>query len=237
MQIIVPSGGELGEADLFLFLILVAFVCDTCGRRFGVASNLNRHVRRCILKPVNATLATTQAPPSSIPRGSGTTSSDMSSSNQHDVPAAKAATAKRGRASSSSESASSASSSSSSQSHGNRSGADGAGSSRPSGQKRRRRAPSPSVWIPWSLRAFNLACEEFHRSTPVPLPPVRRNLPREERDSWDDNVSARPYHPHEWRGVLPGPGLGHGFGLGAKDIQNVNFGGSGGIMLGRVLVF
>ncbi|KAG6333435.1 hypothetical protein ID866_5656 [Astraeus odoratus] len=30
-----------------------AFVCDTCGRRFGVASNLNRHVKRCVLKPVN----------------------------------------------------------------------------------------------------------------------------------------------------------------------------------------
>lgn len=201
-----------------------------------MASNLNRHVRRCILKPVNATLAATQVP-SSISGSSGTPSSDMSSSNRHDAPTVKAVTAKRGRTSSSSESASSTSSSSPNQSHSNKCGVDGTGPIKPSGQKRRRRAPSPSLWIPWSLRAFNLACEEFHRSTPVPLPPVRRNLPREERDSWDDNVSTRPYHPHEWRGVLPGPGLGHGFGLGAKDIQNINFGGSGGIMLGRVLVF
>ncbi|KAL5534852.1 hypothetical protein ACEPAG_1317 [Sanghuangporus baumii] len=31
-----------------------AFVCNICGRRFGVASNLNRHTRRCINKPVNS---------------------------------------------------------------------------------------------------------------------------------------------------------------------------------------
>ncbi|KAI0063254.1 hypothetical protein BV25DRAFT_1991029 [Artomyces pyxidatus] len=31
-----------------------AFACDTCGRRFGVASNLNRHVKRCVLRPVHA---------------------------------------------------------------------------------------------------------------------------------------------------------------------------------------
>lgn len=213
--------------------VLAAFVCETCGRRFGVASNLNRHVRRCILKPVNAAASTTQVSPSTS--GSSVTSSDMSP-DHHDVPNAKAGAQKRGRALSSSGSTSSSSSSSSHHSPIHKSGVEGTGSRTP-GQKRRRRAPSPSLWIPWSLRAYNIACEEFHLSTPVPLPPVRRNLPREERDSWDENVSTRPYHPHEWKGVLPGPGLGHGFGLGGKDVQNINFGGSGGIMLGRVLVF
>lgn len=103
--------------------------------------------------------------------------------------------------------------------------------------KRRRRAPSPSRWIPPSLLSFNLASPEFKRATPVPLPPVRRSLPKEERDSWDENVSSSPYHPRGWKNVLPGPGLGLGLGLGGKDVRNLNLGGNGGFMLGRVLVF
>ncbi|KAJ3572083.1 hypothetical protein NP233_g3326 [Leucocoprinus birnbaumii] len=211
-----------------------AFVCDTCGRRFGVASNLNRHVRRCILKPVNAAAAATSSSSSSTsPSTSGSgTLSDMSPDNDNSTP--KASGPKRGRALSTTGSTSSSSSiSSSNPSPTHKGTAEG----KPPGQKRRRRAPSPSLWIPWSLRAFNLACEEFYRSAPVPLQPVKRNLPREERDSYDENVTARPYHPIEWKGVLPGPGLGPGLGLGGKDVRNLNFGGSGGIMLGRVLVF
>ncbi|PCH33193.1 hypothetical protein WOLCODRAFT_159897, partial [Wolfiporia cocos MD-104 SS10] len=30
-----------------------AYACDTCGRRFGVLSNLNRHTKRCAQRPVN----------------------------------------------------------------------------------------------------------------------------------------------------------------------------------------
>lgn len=208
-----------------------AFVCETCGRRFGVASNLNRHVRRCILKPVNAT--TSSAVSSSIPPSAKGVLPDMPT--DQSAPNGKAGGPKRGRTLPSTGSTSSPSSLSSSQSPNHNGDVEGAGQKTP-GQKRRRRAPSPSVWIPWSLRAFNLACEETHLSTPVPLPPVRRNLPKEERDSWDENVSTRPYHPLEWKGVLPGPGLGHGLGLGGKDVRNTNFGGSGGIVLGRVLV-
>lgn len=216
-----------------------AFVCETCGRRFGVASNLNRHVRRCILKPVNAapTAATASSSSSTSPSVSGSgTPSNMSP--DRDTPAAaKAGASKRGRALSATGSTSSSLSSSSNLSPTQKGGTDGTTSQKPPGQKRRRRAPSPSFWIPWSLRAFNLACEEFYRSTPVPLPAVKRILPREERDSWDENVASRPYHPIEWKGVLPGPGFGPGLGLGGKDVRNINFGGSGGIMLGRVLVF
>ena len=108
---------------------------------------------------------------------------------------------------------------------------------KPPGQKRRRRAPSPSQWIPATLQNFNLHSEDSYRATTVPLPPVRRNLPREERNSWDENVDHTPYHPGGWNGTLPGPGLGQGIGLGGKDVRNVNFGGRGGYMLGRVLVF
>lgn len=71
----------------------------------------------------------------------------------------------------------------------------------------------------------------------MPLAPVKRNMPREERDSWDENVSSTPYHPSGWKGILPGPGLGLGLGLGGKDVRNINLGGNGGFMLGRVLVF
>ena len=110
--------------------------------------------------------------------------------------------------------------------------------SKPPGQKRRRRAPSPSQWIPGTLQNFNLHSEDSYRATTVPLPPVRRNLPREERNSWDENVNHAPYHPCGWSGTLPGPGLGQGVGLGGKDVRNMNFGGGrGGFMLGRVLVF
>jgi hypothetical protein len=233
MDVIVCHRGNSNSAFCPL-----AFVCETCGRRFGVASNLNRHVRRCILKPVNAAVAAVASSSASPSTSGSRTLSAMSPNSDTSATTAKVGTAKRGRALSSTGSTSSSSGSSSS---GNPSplqkgGPDGTGT-RPLGQKRRRRAPSPSSWIPWSLRAFNLACEEFYRSTPVPLPPVRRALPKEERDSWDENVPKRPYHPIEWKGVLPGPGLGHGLGLGGKDVRNINFGGSGGIMLGRVLVF
>ncbi|KAF8628531.1 hypothetical protein AX15_003842 [Amanita polypyramis BW_CC] len=88
--------------------------------------------------------------------------------------------------------------------------------------KRRRRAPSPTQWVPHSLCHFNLFSEDLYKSTTVPLPPVRRCLPREERDSWDENVNATPYHPRGWKNVLPGPGLGICSGLGSRDVRNLN---------------
>lgn len=225
-----------------------------------MASNLNRHARRCILKPANAAVvapsSTSVSPSTSSSRGTtsvaaGEMSVDLSlpKSSSRVGPAPKrgrtlSSTGSESASSSSSASppsssspSSSSSSSSSDQSiSAEKTRVDGTPGQKAPGQKRRRRAPSPSVWIPCSLRAFNLACEELYTSTPVPLPPVRRNLPMEERDSWDENVPSRPYHPQEWKGVLPGPGVGNAFGLGGKDIRNMNLGGSGGIMLGRVLV-
>ncbi|KAG5644138.1 hypothetical protein DXG03_009085 [Asterophora parasitica] len=193
-----------------------AFVCDTCGRRFGVASNLNRHVKRCILKPVNAAAAGKQSSPgtagnssdSQSARDPSPSSSNTLSSNSSDQPSSPAhqstpSPARQSRASA------------------------------PAAPKRRRRAPSPSRWIPPSLLSFNLTPPESRQSTPVPLPPVRRNLPKEERNSWDENVASSPYHPRGWKNVLPGPGLGLGLGLSGKDVRNLNLGGNGGFMLGR----
>lgn len=215
-----------------------AFVCETCGRRFGVASNLNRHVRRCILKPVNT-------PPSA----SGHESASGSPPAHGDSPAiAVPSHAQAGPSdqiyhrrirvpspSSSNTPPSNGSDHTRSPHRGSARHLDVNEKPKPVA-KRRRRAPSPSQWIPGSLLSFNLKSEDFFKSTSVPMPPVRRNLPREERDSWDENVSITPYHPNGWKGVLPGPGLGQGFGLGGKDVRNIDFGGVGGFMLGRVLV-
>ncbi|KAJ7596529.1 hypothetical protein C8J56DRAFT_917670 [Mycena floridula] len=107
----------------------------------------------------------------------------------------------------------------------------------PSAPKRRRRAPSPSVWIPDSLQGFNLMPAEFHRPVPLPLPPVVPSA-YEERNSWDETVGLTPYHPKEWshRPRLPGP-LGPILGLMSKDIGNFDrLGGEGGYMIGRVAV-
>ena len=58
------------------------------------------------------------------------------------------------------------------------------------------------------MKAFDLT--PLAKCTPVPLPPVRpfqESNHLEERDSFDENASANPYHPRGWKGRLPGPGL------------------------------
>ncbi|KAG6885505.1 hypothetical protein C0993_000755 [Termitomyces sp. T159_Od127] len=165
------------------------------------------HKRRCILKPVNAAHTTGKQQPlaaDGTPRSTEPSSSSPSFNSDKANSPSRAATSPPLR------------------------------QTRPSGgPKRRRRAPSPSRWVPASLLSFNLNPPEAKKCTPVPLPPVRRNLPKEERDSWDENVSSTPYHPRGWKNVLPGPGLGLGLG---KDVRNLNIGSNGGYMLGRVLV-
>ncbi|KAF5392203.1 hypothetical protein D9757_001419 [Collybiopsis confluens] len=100
--------------------------------------------------------------------------------------------------------------------------------------KRRRRAPSPSRWIPESLRGYIL--EGLQKTTPIPLPPVKPSV-YEERNSWDENVGDAPYHPREWdcKPRLPGPGV-HNFLFGGRDVQNIGNVGREQI-LGRVMVF
>lgn len=96
------------------------------------------------------------------------------------------------------------------------------------------------MWIPSSLRGYDLTPEEFNKATPVPLPPVSPSLVLgEERDSWDENYGLAPYHPREWHAKprLPGPGMAVSLGLGMKDVRNLGFGGGFGGITGRVLVF
>ena len=218
---------------------VLAYVCETCGRRFGVASNLNRHVRRCLLRPVNLALTTgaslttppagagTQDMPATSPRTDVVTHTPGASSAPIDFPVPATSQSKGKRARASSPSPPETSNRSDQQQQQPRTSPE----TKQRVAKRRRRAPSPSQWIPFSLLAFDLNPIESHKSTPVPLPPVTPS-PVEERDSWDENVGAAPYREH-WSGKLPGPGL--GIGLGKRDVGNL--GGTSGYFMGRLSLF
>ncbi|KIK92079.1 hypothetical protein PAXRUDRAFT_830306 [Paxillus rubicundulus Ve08.2h10] len=206
-----------------------AFVCDTCGRRFGVASNLNRHVKRCILKPVNAVNRAGQMNSSTTPGGSpaGDVSPPLRGSTTTD-PASPASGSSVRSTKRSRESDAGPSSPPGSPSH---------SSSKPPA-KRRRRAPSPSQWIPQSLVDFNITPAEYTKPTRIPLPPVTAfkdttsNQWIEERNSWDDNVDPLPYHPCGWSGTLPGPAIG----LGGKDVMNLGLVNGGTYVMGRLVM-
>ncbi|KAI0651402.1 hypothetical protein C8Q79DRAFT_933196 [Trametes meyenii] len=208
-----------------------AFACPSCARRFGVLSNLNRHAKTCraAISGSSVPVAAASAPSASAaakataPTGVPSTSSPQpvtasaTSTNPTSVPAPSAApdaptlappppaptsprrsTRKRKAPSAPDESD-------------HPSGMpDASSGDRPArSQKRQRRAPSPTLWIPDSLKAFDLT--PLAKATPMPLPPVHplqdHNRLIEERDSYDENVSANPYHPRGWKGRLPGPGL------------------------------
>ena len=102
---------------------------------------------------------------------------------------------------------------------------------KPSGPKRRRRAPSRTIWIPDSLKNFNLISEDSQKVTPVPLPPISPSQ-YEERDSWDENVGLTPYHPKDWhyKPRLPGPAK-PALGFREKNIRKFDFAGQGGFMV------
>ncbi|SJL03221.1 uncharacterized protein ARMOST_06569 [Armillaria ostoyae] len=90
--------------------------------------------------------------------------------------------------------------------------------SSPSSQaKRRRRAPSPTIWIPYSLRAYNVVLSGHVSCPALPVSPSAYD----ERDSYDSQVGVNPYHPKDWawKPRLPGPAviLGVGFGVGLKE--------------------
>ncbi|KAL4247261.1 hypothetical protein ABKN59_006867 [Abortiporus biennis] len=131
-----------------------AHQCDTCGRRFGVASNLSRHVKRCVLRPVHgaAAIATSTTRHAST---SSTSSSDIPPGVIPDMfvpenPAVPKTSARASRRRSSVEVVQDST-------------VVGDSSSSPEQQpqastkpRRRRRAPSPSHWVPDSLKAFDL---------------------------------------------------------------------------------
>ncbi|KAI1789177.1 hypothetical protein LXA43DRAFT_974402 [Ganoderma leucocontextum] len=198
-----------------------AFACESCGRRFGVASNLNRHAKTCRVAHAattgsgssaagnpsrdagsaspshsQAVSGTSPAPASSPEANTGTPApADVGTSSS--VVQRRPARKRKGtdEETPSPDSAPAAANSA-------------APEARPRSRKRARRAPSPALWVPESLRTFDLT--PITKGTPVPLPPVRpfqdsQNL--EERDSFDENAAMTPYHPHGWKGRLPGPGL------------------------------
>jgi len=185
-----------------------AFVCDTCGRRFGVNSNLNRHVKRCILR--NAAqdavdeFAESLEPTMRAAQVVDPSSSSMAIASSRQAPPESAGSTKRKTTTSLPLPS-----------------PDHPTQSPQPPPKRRRRAPSPNHWVPASLLPFNLFSIESNKSTPVPLTPVyayrdpKTNEWIEERDSWDENVGATPYHPCSWKGRLPGPGFG------GKDVGNL----------------
>ncbi|KAL0945599.1 hypothetical protein HGRIS_014757 [Hohenbuehelia grisea] len=232
-----------------------AYACEICHHRFGVLSNLNRHVRKCALKPVHA-LHKSGTSPASGASDTATPASPSSSSSAND----HAATGdKRPRAHSPQPTAGGepAPPPTAPRSRGYRGPKKpNENPSAPAPARRKRRAPSPSRWIPHSLLAFNLT-SEAHTSVPVPLPPVAPSLSSgEERNSYDENIDCeKPYHPDGWKDRLPGPGLGLGMdvgvggvggvrgarggggGLGARDVANLQLGQiahRGGWVLGRV---
>lgn len=199
-----------------------------------MASNLNRHVRKCILKPIHTASVSSN----------DSTSGSPSAHSVSPVPSNSSQTQPCSMSGQNNKRARDAAICADQLTVPAQGGQPGPSDIKPLIQKRRRRAPSPSQWIPYSLSHFNLSSEELQKSTSVPLPPVTRRLPREERDSWDENVNASPspYHPRGWKNVLPGPGPGLGLGVypafGGRDVRNnLNIGGNGSYMLGRVLVF
>ncbi|KIK21020.1 hypothetical protein PISMIDRAFT_29985 [Pisolithus microcarpus 441] len=208
-----------------------AFVCETCGRRFGVASNLNRHIKRCVLKPVNLASRTGQ---SNNVDGHSSNGSSVESAGTS-VPESSTSPApsqpiKRTREPEATE-ASEASA------HSSTTPPSATDSAPKPPTKRRRRAPSPSQWVPQSLAHHNILPFEY-KGTPVPLPPVSptrdtlNNEWIEERNSWDDDTTPSPYHPYGWKGILPGPGLASG----AKDGSDDGLVNGGTYVMGRLVM-
>ncbi|KAJ7474214.1 hypothetical protein FB451DRAFT_1466820 [Mycena latifolia] len=210
-----------------------AFQCAICERRFGVLSNLNRHIRRCALREVHShgSASSTALPAGAAPSSSATSAN--ANATALSTLAAAAGTFSAATSASARPAAASANAD-----------ADANPNPPPRPRKRRRRPPSPSRWVPPSLRAFTLLAPDEAPPAPVPLPPVSPGrgargayrsafsysdmayddaasecdsdaLPwPEERDSWDENVGRAPYHPREWVKTrrLPGPRPGVRFG-------------------------
>ena len=173
-----------------------AHICDICKRRFSVASNLNRHVRRCAYRPVNTMhngpSSSGQPPPGSDAASTTSSHTVRSGSEGHSTGTLSETTLSPG-------------SSAPSPKRTPTSDPNCEADAPHPVKKRPRRAPTPTPWIPRSLLAFDLT--RTYKSCPVPLAPVRPSLwDGEERDSFSaDELPHNPYHPEGWMGKLPGP--------------------------------
>ncbi|KAI0719080.1 hypothetical protein C8T65DRAFT_60829 [Cerioporus squamosus] len=192
-----------------------AFSCESCGRRFGVASNLNRHAKTCRVAHAAPSSASGRAPASSASdSGTPAAGNEARATSASDAGESAAAVSDDAHAASATSNANPVPRRAprKRKSDGEEPSVPDAPSERqqPRPRKRARRAPSPERWVPDSLKTFDLT--PIVKSTPVPLPPVRPfsdtyNQFFEERDSFDENASVNPYHPGGWKGRLPGPGL------------------------------
>src|SRR6267154_4818932 len=153
--------------------LLLAHVCDICSRRFSVASNLNRHVRRCAYRPVNtmhnAPASSGQPPPPGSDTASTTSSHTVRSGSEGHSTGTLSETTLSPRSSAPSPKRTPTSDPNCE-----------TDAPRPA-KKRPRRAPTPTPWIPRSLLTFDLT--PTRKSCPVPLAPVRPSpWDGEERD-------------------------------------------------------
>jgi len=187
-----------------------AYACDTCGRRFGVLSNLNRHAKKCAQRPVNQGASAQAAVPGSS--AEGTTHAEVAAPVEIAAEVAGPSTA------TTSAIALQAISAPSEQTRGRKRKAapptegdqDDQAAEVSRKERRPRRKKSPMRWVPDSLKLYDLALT--NKATPVPLSPVRPFVDSngkvlEERDSYAPDVHDAPYHPRGWMGRLPGPGL------------------------------
>ncbi|KAH9920303.1 uncharacterized protein B0H18DRAFT_1213431 [Fomitopsis serialis] len=188
-----------------------AFACDTCGRRFGVQSNLNRHAKKCAQRPVNQGASAQAAVPGSS-AAEGTTYAEVA------APVELATEAAGPSSASTSAIALQVISAPSEQTRGRKrkaappmeGGPDDQAGEVSRKERRPRRKKSPMRWVPDSLKLYDLTLT--NKATPVPLPSVRPFVDSngkvlEERDSYNPDVHDTPYHPRGWMGRLPGPGL------------------------------
>ncbi|KAF7293912.1 C2H2 conidiation transcriptional factor [Mycena chlorophos] len=201
-----------------------AFQCSICDRRFGVLSNLNRHVRRCSQREVHL-----HGPKARIAR------TEAAALAQAD----RGREAKRGLGLGGTVKAESASTTT--------------GTATAATPKRRRRPPSPSRWVPPSLRTFRLLAPEDWPASSLPLEPVSPIRPSsgsssgsssssssagvpvpfwpngEDRDSYDENVGQAPYRSDEYdrKKRLPGPAAVYGVFAQGKGKNTGRFGGAG----------
>ncbi|KAJ3485806.1 hypothetical protein NLI96_g4688 [Meripilus lineatus] len=205
--------------EYFTFPAITAYKCDTCGRRFSVASNLSRHVKRCALKavhtggPARASGSASGGGPSSSPDpqpGSSTsvaspktTIGDPSSAGGSRAPSSSSTTEFRNEfvavqpnLDASSPSGRSGKRKRTSPSVSDPSSPPGTSptpaEAQPSKPRRRRRVPAPTLWVPESLQSFDLT--PIPKATPVPLPPVHPYTDPitriyEERDSYNETTN------------------------------------------------
>ncbi|EIN13294.1 hypothetical protein PUNSTDRAFT_128982 [Punctularia strigosozonata HHB-11173 SS5] len=157
-----------------------AFQCDICGRRFGVQSNLTRHMKRCRerneLPPVDQDSPSMGALTTAVAHAvqQGAPAHMHATGGPHGWPGASTHPQQQQRGGHT-HARQATGSSSSSLDHPAAPSDSGSGSGSPAGMppsttRKRTRRPKSDSWVPKSLANFEIACER--RDSVLPLPPV-----------------------------------------------------------------